>query len=208
MPDIRAKERLLLREWATANGVLLRDEPTLMLERRSSHGEHTVGFYSEAGLWLKTTHPGRAGVGVEFQYDLIPPFSITGAFARDLLPSEYLARMILHNREFKDDVRFEGYLDHEEPSLVVSQPDIGGTPATEEQVSGQMTELGYLPLGLLQIGKPNAFSFYHPRKRIAVFDAHPGNFFHSDGTTIPIDGIMAEIQADAEHQWLMERSLP
>ncbi|HEY1120632.1 MAG TPA: hypothetical protein VGE67_03495, partial [Haloferula sp.] len=169
LPDIRAKERVLLREWAVANGLLLGEDPTLTLERRSSHGEHTVGFDPDSGLWWKTTHPGKAGVGVEFQYDLIPPFSVTGAFARDLLPSEYLVRMILHNRQFGDDVRFEGYLDHHEPSLVVSQPDIGGTPATAEQMSEQMALLGFLPLGPLQIGKPNAISFYHPGQRIAMF---------------------------------------
>ena len=41
-------------------------------------------------------------------------------------------------------------------------------------------------------------------RRIALFDAHPGNFFHANGMTIPIDGILAEITADAEHNWLLQ----
>jgi hypothetical protein len=49
----------------------------------------------------------------------------------------------------------------------------------------------------------NSISFYDPDTRIALFDAHPGNFFHSGGITIPIDGIIAEIAADSEHEWLL-----
>jgi hypothetical protein len=124
LPELRSKERALLREWAETQGCLIEKDPTLTLERRKSHGEHTVGFDPSSGHWWKTTHPGKAGVGAEFDYQMLPPFSIVGIFARELLPSEYLARMILHNGEFGDDVRFEGYLDASEPSL--RPPDVWG----------------------------------------------------------------------------------
>lgn len=205
LPDLRSKERALLREWAETENCLLNKDPTLTLERRKSHGEHTVGFDKNTGHWWKTTHPGKAGVGAEFEYEMLPPFSVVGIFARELLPSEYLTRMILHNHEFGDDIRFEGYLDLPEPSLVISQPDIGGSPATEDQMSDQMQRMSYLPLSNLQIGKKNSISFYHPERRIAMFDAHPGNFFHTGAMTIPIDGILLEISADAEHEWLLRQ---
>lgn len=115
--------------------------------------------------------------------------------------------MILHNREYGDDIILEGYLDVEQPSLVISQPHIKGTPSTAEQMSDQMRSLGYLSLGKLEVGRKNSISFYQPETRIALFDAHPGNFFHTGGLTIPIDGIITEITAEAEHQWLL-RHIP
>lgn len=206
LPELRSRERGLLKSWAAAHGCLLPEDSTLKLERRKSHGEHTVGFDPHNSCWWKTTHPSRAGIGAMFEYEMTPPFSITGIFARELLPSEYLERMLLHNREFGDDIRFEGYLDGTSPSLVISQPDIAGIPATSSDMETQMRDFGYLPLGNLQIGKSNSISFYSPENRIALFDAHPGNFFRTKTMTIPIDGILAEISSDAEHQWLLART--
>ncbi|MEO5713299.1 MAG: hypothetical protein ABIT37_07405 [Luteolibacter sp.] len=205
LPELRSKERALLREWAEAGDRIFDQDPTLTLDRRKAHGEHVVAFDGETKIWWKTTHPGKAGIGAEFDYEMLPPFSIIGIFARELLPSEYLARMILQNREFSDDVRLEGYLDATEPSIIVSQPNFKGQPATADQMSDQICDLGYHPLGNLQIGKKNSISFYQPHRRIAMFDAHPGNFFHANEMTIPIDGIIAEITVDAEHEWLLEQ---
>ena len=146
-------------------------------------------------------------MGAEFDFEPLPPFRINRVFARELLPSEYLARMILHNREFGDDVRLEGFLDLPEPSLIISQPHIRGAPATKTEMCRQMEAFGYQLLAILPIGKAGSLSFYHPERRIALFDAHPGNFFRTATLTIPIDGLMAEISNPAEHQWLMEQLL-
>ncbi|RYD38199.1 MAG: hypothetical protein EOP87_02015 [Verrucomicrobiaceae bacterium] len=205
--SIRAAERAALREWANGEGRLFGEDPTLSLSRRSSHGEHTVAFDSDGLCWWKITHPGKAGVGAEFDFEPLPPFQITRVFARELLPSEYITRMILHNQEFGDDVRFEGFLDQPEPSLIISQPDIEGTPATKEDMSHQMEAFGYQPLGILPIGKAGSLSFYHPGRRIALFDAHPGNFFRTTKLTIPIDGLISEITHQAEHEWLVKHLL-
>lgn len=204
--NLREKERALLCEWAKTAGCIFNEDPTLELHRRSAHGEHVVAFDPESTLWWKVTHPGKAGVGVEFEYEMLPPFSVTGIFARELLPSEYLCRMILHNQEFSDEVRLEGYLDVSAPSIIVSQPHFKGTPATAEQMSSQMKDLGYVPLRNLKIGRKNSVSFYQPVRRLAMFDAHPGNFFHANGMTVPIDGILANISEEAEHEWLLEHS--
>src|SRR6478752_437953 len=76
LPELRAKERAILRDWAKAQSCLLDQDPTLTLERRSAHGEHVVGFDPAHSCWWKITHPGKAGVGAEFQYEMLPPFSI------------------------------------------------------------------------------------------------------------------------------------
>lgn len=93
-------------------------------------------------------------------------------------------------------------------SLVVSQPDIAGAPASQEQMEKQMLLLGFRPLSGVRLGKPCSISFYHPERRIALFDAHPGNFFHTPGGTLPIDCILSNIQQPAEHAWLMDRVAP
>lgn len=162
-----------------------------------------MAFDAKADIWWKITHPGKAGIGVEFDYEMLPPFAVIGIFARELLPSEYLARLILQNLEFGDDIRLEGYLARDEPSIVVSQPHIRGAPATADQMASQMKLLGYRSMGSLEVGRKNSISFYHPERRIALFDAHPGNFFHVGQVTLPIDGIVTRIVADAEHEWLL-----
>lgn len=205
LPELRAREREILRFWAQSNCRLFAEDPTLTLPRRQEHGEHAVAFDATTLCWWKITHPGTAGVGVEFLYDDLPPFQVRGIIARELLPSEYLERLILHNSEFGDDIRLEGYVDREQPSLVISQPDVVGSPANQEQMEQQMQVLGYLPLADVRLGKPCSISFYQPERGIALFDAHPGNFFQTGDSVFPIDGIISRIQQPAEHSWLMTR---
>jgi len=204
--ELRNRERALLEEWAAAHGRIFQEDPTLSLARRQGHGEHCVGFHPESSCWWKTTHPGKCGVGAEFHYGELPPFAIGGVSARELLPSEYLNRLIVHNEEFGDDIRLEGYLAGESPSVVISQPDIVGEPATAADMEFQMSAMGYLLLPGLNVGKAGSISFYHPEKRIALFDAHPGNFFRTGEMTLPVDGIILKINEDAEHAWLMARA--
>lgn len=206
LPELRENERGILREWARSQNRLFQQDPTLTLGRRQSHGEHTVAFDPDGACWWKVTHPGKTGVGAEFHYEDLPPFEITGISARELLPSEYVARLLLHNEEFGDDIRLEGYLDADPPSLVISQPDISGSPATKDEMECQMASLGYLPLHGIQLGKNGSISFYHPERRIALFDAHPGNFFNTGRLTLPVDGILLKVSSDAEHRWLGSRT--
>ena len=205
LPELRSQERAFLRRWAERQNRLFKTDPTVGLVRRQAHGEHVVGYDSDRSCWWKMTHPGTAGVGADFVYDSLPPFQIHGVTARELLPSEYLERLILHNAEFGDDIRLEGYVDQPEPSIVISQPDIAGAPAEQEQMEEQMRNLGFYRLAEVRLGKPCSISFYHPARRIAMFDAHPGNFFQTSEGTLPIDGIITRIDQPAEHAWLMDR---
>lgn len=205
--ELRNLERAILREWAAGQGRIFGQDPTLSLARRQAHGEHVVGFDPGTACWWKTTHAGKCGVGAEFYYDDLPPFGIKGIFSRELLPSEYVGRLVVHNGEFGDDIRLEGYLDGECPSLVISQPDIAGSPASAAEMTLQMENLGYHSMPELHVGKNHSISFYHPEKRIALFDAHPGNFFHVDGLTLPVDGIILQIHEECEHAWLLDHTV-
>lgn len=207
LPELRDRERGILKEWFVDQGRIFQEDPTLNLERCQSHGEHRVGYHHDTDCWWKTTHPGKCGIGAEFHYGDLPPFELQGVSARELLPSEYLDRLLLFNCEFGDDIRIEGFLEADLPSLVISQPDIVGLPATAEQMKDEMMVSGYKALADVQLGKAGSISFYNPETRIALFDAHPGNFFHAEGITLPIDGIILQISSDSEHQWLAERAI-
>lgn len=205
LPELRRIQREALRDWAEARGRSLGDDPTLKLGRRAAHGEHTVAFDSAGACWWKITHSGTCGVGAEFHFDELPPFEVIKISARELLPLEYLERLILHNEHFGDDVRLEGYLDLPRPRVVISQPDIVGAPASADKMTTQMADLGFRELPGISIGRTGSISFYQPDERIAVFDAHPGNFITSQGLCLPIDGLIQRIELPAEHDWLVRR---
>lgn len=112
---------------------------------------------------------------------------------------------MLHNREFGDDIRLEGYIARDLPSLLISQSDISGTPATAAEMTHQLRAMGYAPLDQVQLGRAGSLSFYQTERRIAFFDAHPGNFFTIGDVTLPVDGIILEIHHESEHLWLAER---
>ena len=76
---------------------------------------------------------------------------------REALPSEYLARLLLHNRVFEDAISLEGILVGEsEISLVVSQPDISGMPASLDEISTAMAGLGFEKIPGLHLGYPQS----------------------------------------------------
>jgi hypothetical protein len=205
LAELRNREREILEAWFHGFDRVFPEDPTLSLDQRQAHGEHCVAFHPDTLSWWKTTHPGKCGVGAEFHYDDLPPFAITSVSARELLPSEYLERLTLHNREFGDDIRVEGYVHGPLPSLVISQPGVEGKPATADEMEQTMRNLGYLPIPSLHVGRSASISFYHPSKRIALFDAHPANFFCWKGIALPVDGIILHIRNDSEHQWLSDR---
>lgn len=203
--ELRTIQREILLNWCTENSRVFKTSPLLSFDRVQSHGEHTVAYHEASRCWWKTTHPGKCGIGPEFDYSDLPPFSIDAVSARELLPLEYLERMLLQNRIFGDDVRFEGFITGAEPSLLISQPDIEGAPATESEMISSMDAMGFQRLDDIHIGRENSISFYDQLRKIAVFDAHPGNFFVSGGFALPIDGIVVEISSAIEHQWLLDR---
>jgi hypothetical protein len=47
LPQLRAIERQILRNWASGQNRLFQIDPTLTLDRRQAHGEHVVGFDPE-----------------------------------------------------------------------------------------------------------------------------------------------------------------
>lgn len=98
-----------------------------------------------------------------------------------------------------------GDLNAAEPGITISPPHLSSQPPTVGQMAAPLRKFGFPPPGSLRIGNKNSISLDQPTRRIAMFDAHPGTFFHTAGLTIPIDGILAEITADAEHEWLRQQ---
>jgi hypothetical protein len=99
-------------------------------------------------------------------------------------PIAYLERWSLHNELFGDDVRFLGALATESGlRLLIEQPAIAGTPATEEEIQRFFTDSGWRRF----IIEGNV-AYFDPERRVAISDTHRGNIIlMEDGLLAPID---------------------
>ena len=95
-----------------------------------------------------------------------------------------MERWYLHNEIFGDEVEFIGaYQTDRGLRLIIRQPAIAGTPATDSQIREFFESTGWLPF---TIGSDLAF--FDPETDIAVSDTHPGNLvLTADGSFAPID---------------------
>jgi hypothetical protein len=136
--------------------------------------EHQVWFIEDRTAVLKATWPDFFGKLVIYSSSDNPNAS----------PIGYLERWHLHNEIFGDSVEFVGALKTEEGlRLIIRQPAIAGTPATESQIREFFETTGWQPF---MIG--NDLAFFDPSTGIAVSDTHPGNLIlMSDGNFAPID---------------------
>ena len=115
-------------------------------------------------------------------------------------PLEYLDRLTLHNQLFEDDATVLGIVaDKAGPRIAIAQPLVVGERPTTVQVVTFMAGLGFAP-------RLNASAFWREEDRVAVFDAHAGNFlrgpsgqiFVIDVIPIGADPLMASWMYDAE----------
>ncbi|MCX6968194.1 MAG: hypothetical protein NTZ46_10550 [Verrucomicrobia bacterium] len=145
---------------------------------------------------MKATKPGRFGfiADTDFALDKATQQWVGSIILREALPSEYLARQGFQNRVFEDAIQLEGVIvSPTRPlSLVISQPDISGTPSTLDEIRSSMEALGFLEIPDLHLGYTTSLSFYRTADRIAVFDAHPANSVTSQGVVFPIDFIIQQ----------------
>ncbi|MEI6606706.1 MAG: hypothetical protein WCP35_15465, partial [Verrucomicrobiota bacterium] len=205
----REAERAALIGWAERNRKLFTENPLggFKDKRVTRHGEHDVAYDEATGRWWKATYGNTAGITADFHYDDMPPFEVRGVSATEATPLEYLQRMSLLNSEFGGTVELEGvWMDHGEPRLVVSQADVHGRPSETEEIAGLMEKKGYVEAPAITIGKPNTLSFINPKKNIALFDAHKGNFrTDSDGDVHVIDAVLSRV-TPAEAEFLQSPS--
>jgi len=99
-------------------------------------------------------------------------------------PIDYLERWHLHNEVFGDQVVFLGALQTDTGlRLLIRQPAIAGTPATDEQIRQFFTESGWKPFVI-----EGNIAFFDPERKIVISDTHRGNIIlMDDGLLAPID---------------------
>lgn len=99
-------------------------------------------------------------------------------------PIAYLERWFLHNELFGDYVRFLGVLATDSGlRLLIQQPAIAGTPATDEEIQRFFTSSGWLRFVI-----DGNVAFFDPERRVVISDTHRGNIIlMDDGLLAPID---------------------
>jgi hypothetical protein len=112
-------------------------------------------------------------------------------------------RQRLQNDLFKDDIRLEGLMVSDGPSmiigqlsggvsLVISQPWIEAADPdrphpTEPQIAGFMGSMGFAPL------LASLYGWLHTGDSLIILDAKPDNFVLTHAGILPIDLLIAEV---------------
>jgi len=165
----------IFRSYAEESGLYLADEPADLNRPPDDEGnEHQVWFHTDSQTYLKATWPDFFGLLVIHRAHEEPKAS----------PIAYLERWHLHNELFGDEVTFLGAVRSSFGlRLLIRQPAIAGTPATDEQIRRFFTDSGWLPF---VIG--GNIAFFDPERRIVISDTHRGNLIlMADGLLAPID---------------------
>ena len=150
-----ARERRALREWAGENGRLKEKLP----KEHARGGEHIVQLDPERERVLKATRP-EADFGFGIAY---------GSQTPGATPSEYLDRLVIHNRIFSDRIKLEGVVPTGPGmlSIVTSQPFIRGRDAEQGEIDAMMHGKGFERIG--------EGMYYHSAEGLLVHDLLPKN---------------------------------
>ena len=165
----------IFRKLAEEQGFLLRDAPDFLSTPPDDEGnEHQVWFQPEARAVLKATWPDFFGLLVIHRTNEEPKAS----------PIDYLERWALHNELFGDEVVFLGALSSDSGlRLLIRQPAIAGSPATEEEIRRFFTSSGWRALMV-----DGNTAYFDAERRVVISDTHRGNLVKmDDGLLAPID---------------------
>jgi hypothetical protein len=181
--------------WARAAGTLIPEAEIDALPLVSnSTSEHEVFFRPSEGRAVKRT---RAGV-----YGQIPT-PLNGKLDRkNAKPSEYLRRMALQILFIDSDLKLEGVIISEKPSIILFEPP--GQPSfvisqrwfertdrvTTEEIRELMEDSGF------QLVPRSYFGWFRREDRMVVVDAKPDNFIKTAAGLVPIDLQMAQFTPD------------
>jgi len=99
-------------------------------------------------------------------------------------PIAYLERWHPHNEIFGDDVRFLGALaTNQGTRLIIRQPAIAGTPATDDEIQRFFADSGWLRFVI-----DGNTAWFDPQRKLVISDTHRGNLIlMDDGLLAPID---------------------
>lgn len=165
----------IFRNYAFEAGLFAAEPPTELSRTPDEEGnEHQVWYLTDGEWVLKATWPGFFGLLVVHR-----PHEENKAS-----PIAYLERWHLHNEVFGDQVVFLGALETDAGlRLLIRQPAIAGTPATDEQIRSFFTDSGWLPFVI-----EGNIAFFDPERNIVISDTHRGNIIlMADGLLAPID---------------------
>jgi hypothetical protein len=177
----RDSQKKALTEWALQNGKAIYSLPKPFdFNSKNNVGgqEHDVWLDHPTQRWLKVTKP---SFGV---YPGLNSSKTNWTLSR-ADPAQYLQKLN-GLKEFSGiNTDIEGvFLDkRNNPSIIISQPDVHGTALSQDGIDHHMKQSGFL-----RIGDATA-TYYRPEDNFAAFDAHPGNMVESDGKAIAFDGI-------------------
>lgn len=165
----------IFRAYAKEHGLVLQAAPVELNQTPDDEGnEHQVWFQQESQTYLKATWPDFFGLLVVHR-----PHEEHKAS-----PIAYLERWHLHNEVFGDQVVFLGALQSDAGlRLLIRQPAIAGTPATDEEIRRFFTDSGWMPFVI-----EGNIAFFDPERKIVISDTHRGNIIlMDDGLLAPID---------------------
>jgi hypothetical protein len=169
------EELTIFRHYAEDRGLFLTSAPPELSETPNDEGnEHQVWYLPAEEVFLKATWPDFFGLLVVHR-----PSEENKAS-----PIDYLERWHLHNEIFGDQVVFLGALPSDTGlRLLISQPAIAGTPATDEEIRRFFTASGWRPFVI-----EGNTAFFDPSRQLVISDTHRGNIIlMEDGLLAPID---------------------
>jgi hypothetical protein len=165
----------IFRQYAEESGLFLQASPAELIRTPDEEGnEHQVWFDEASQSYIKATWPDFFGLLVIHR-----PHE-----ERKASPIAYLERWLLHNELFGDQVTFLGALQSESGlRLLIRQPAIAGTPATEAQIHQFFTDSGWKRFVI-----EGNTAFFDPERNMVISDTHRGNLIlMDDGLLAPID---------------------
>ena len=165
----------IFRQYAEESGLFLQASPVELIRTPDEEGnEHQVWFDEASQSYLKATWPDFFGLLVVHR-----PHEEHKAS-----PIAYLERWLLHNELFGDQVTFLGALQSESGlRLLIRQPAIAGTPATDAQIQQFFTDSGWKRFVI-----EGNTAFFDPVRNMVISDTHRGNLIlMDDGILAPID---------------------
>ena len=165
----------IFRAYLDEKGLYLKEPPTKLSRPPDEEGnEHQVWYIPADEAFLKATWPDFFGLLVIHRPNEEHKSS----------PIAYLERWQLHNELFGDQVTFLGALQTEFGlRLMIRQPAIAGTPATDDQIQQFFIDAGWKRFEI-----EGNTAFFDVDRRIVISDTHRGNIIlMQDGLLAPID---------------------
>jgi hypothetical protein len=159
-------------DWGKASGLIRAkcEFPFFNRPADAAGREHEAWFDELSNRWFKATYPNR--------------FGLSWGTGQTATAGEYLTRLLLQNKYFRDEIRLIALVNWGgRLRVLTSQPHIAGEPADAEQIRRWLADLGFACLA-----NQWGIAWYRKRENLLLADAHEGNVIRSqDGTLVPID---------------------